>query len=73
MARIQNKTCGSRAKRERLDAEHVRESINAAIEKKGLTLPRFGQMDSRGKRGPRSVELPSPAPCQDPPQFSSSL
>jgi hypothetical protein len=47
MARLQQKTTGRRFKRERLDASATREALKAALEEKGLTLPRFGSLENR--------------------------
>jgi len=44
MARIQQKTTGRRFKREKLDASATRDALKAALDAKGLSLPRFGAM-----------------------------
>jgi hypothetical protein len=47
MARIQQKSAGSRIKREPLDAAELRHALKSCLASRGLQTPRFGEMNLR--------------------------
>ena len=54
MARIQQKSSGRRVKREKLDAQAIKDSLKTALQSRGLVLPRFGDMSLRRPGPPPS-------------------
>lgn len=56
MSRIQQSRSGKRQRPEKLDAASLKSALRAAIEKRGIALPRFGTFNIRANENRKTED-----------------